>query len=73
MAFTTWSALKTSILDAIADGSILTQSYTIAGRTRTFRNLDEVMRFLSLCDRMIAAEGGGMTAYATFKDPGSAS
>jgi len=57
MAFTTWSALKTSILDDIASGSVLTQSYSIAGRSRYFRTMTEVVDFLKFCDTQIAAEG----------------
>ena len=54
MAFSTWNALKTQILDALADGSILTRQYQIGGRMHTFRSLDEVMEFLKYCDTMIA-------------------
>lgn len=71
MAFTSWSALKTQILDAIADGDILTSEYSIGGRTQRFRSMDEVEKILNLCDRMLGSENGGMTAYANFKDPGS--
>ena len=56
MAFTTWSALKTSILDDIASGSVLTKSYSIANRTRTFRDMSEVVSFLKFCDEQILAE-----------------
>jgi hypothetical protein len=53
MAFTTWQALKTSILDDIADGSILTKSYSIGTRTRVFQSMAEVIEFLKFCDDQI--------------------
>ncbi len=56
MAFTTWSALKTSILDDIANGSILTKSYAIGDVNRTFRDLREVTEFLKFVDYQVAAE-----------------
>ncbi len=59
MAFTTWSALKTAILDDIASGSILTKSYSVADRTRTFRDMGEVIEFLKFCDQQIVSEVSG--------------
>lgn len=56
MAFTTWSALKTSILDDIANGSVLTKAYSVGDVTRTFRDLREVMEFLKFIDFQISAE-----------------
>ena len=56
MAFTTWSALKTSILDDIASGSVLTKSYAVGDVNRTFRDLREVMEFLKFIDFQISAE-----------------
>lgn len=69
MAFTTWSALKTAILDGIANGDVLTASYAINGRSHTFRNLDEVSRFLQFCDLQIIAEGGARVNYVAFGRP----
>jgi len=56
MAFSTWSALKTSILDDIANGSILTKSYAIANRTRTFKDMADVVIFLKYIDEQILYE-----------------
>ncbi len=56
MAFTTWTALKTKILDDIASGSVLTQSYDIGNRSRTFRSLKDVIEFLKFCDYQIETE-----------------
>jgi hypothetical protein len=69
MAFTTWTALKTAILNAIADGSILTSSYTINGRTINFRTLKEVTDYIVFIDQQIASEGGGARTFASFKNP----
>jgi len=53
MAFTTWAALKTAILNDLADGSVLTQHYSIDGRSRSFHSLAEVREFLAFCDSKI--------------------
>ncbi len=70
MAFIDWSSLKTAILNDIADGSILTKAYSIGNRSRTFRDLSDVMEFLRFIDMQIGAVSGGKTAYASFKRPG---
>jgi len=56
MAFTTWTALKTQILDDIAAGSILTRSYSIGTRSRTFTSMAEVIDFIKFCDYQITCE-----------------
>ncbi|HOS77024.1 MAG TPA: hypothetical protein PLL15_03210 [Syntrophales bacterium] len=56
MAFTTWTALKAQILDDIAAGSILTRSYSIGSRSRTFNTMTEVIEFLKFCDYQITCE-----------------
>lgn len=66
MAFTTWATLKTTILNALKDGSILTKSYTLNDRTMTFRDLGEVMDFLKFIDQQIASESGSGRTYAKF-------
>lgn len=72
MAFVDWATLKTSILNDIANGSILTKAYTIGNRSRTFRDLSEVMEFLKFVDLQVgASSGGSKTAYASFSRPGS--
>lgn len=58
MAFTTWAALKQSILDDITAGAVLTQSYSVDGQSRTFRSMGEVTDFLKFCDYMTAQESG---------------
>lgn len=56
MAFTSWEDLKDTIKDAIKDGSILTKSYSIEGRSHTFRDMGEVLKLLEYIDTQIAAE-----------------
>ncbi len=70
MAFTTWTALKAAILDAVADGSILTKSYSVEGRTHVMRDASDIKALLQMCDEQIAAEGSGFTTnLATFERP----
>jgi len=69
-AFTSWSVLKTAVLDALMAGNIFAGSYSIGGRSISFRSLREVQDFLSFCDMQISAEAGGATAYAKFERPG---
>lgn len=59
MAFTSWAALKAAILDDMASGSILTQSYSFGNRSRSFRNMAEVIEFLKYCDYQIEVESRG--------------
>lgn len=69
--FTTWAALKTQILNALSNGSILTEEYEITGRRRRFRSLKEVREMLDYCDMMTGSTTeGGLTAYASFKKSG---
>lgn len=70
--FTTWSALKTAILNDLSNGSALTKSYSIKGRARSFQDLDQVRKFLELCDmEIMAAEGdSGRQTLAQFERPG---
>ena len=73
MAFTSWSALKTQILDDIVSGKALVSGYSIGGRSISFRNFTEIRGFLEYCDMQIKAGGGltGGTAYAKFERPGA--
>jgi hypothetical protein len=62
MAFTTWSALRTSIKDAIADyiaGSPCTGEYSINGRRLVYRSVDDLKKLLLLTYEMEELEGGG--------------
>lgn len=73
MAFTSWSALRTAIKDAIADyvaGSPITGSYTINGRQMTYRSIDELKKLLQLTYEMEDIESAGdysnRQSYGTF-------
>lgn len=69
MAFTTWSALKTTILNDLADGSARTRRYSVGERQVEFHSLKEIMDFLAYCDVMILGESGVRTNLVTFKVP----
>ncbi len=69
MAFTTWTALKTAILDDLQNGSVLTKSYAVDGRRREFQDLRQVQEFLAYCDQQILAESGGRCNFAKFVRP----
>jgi len=62
MAFTTWTALRTAIKDAIADhiaGSPCTGSYTKGTRTITYRSFDELVGLLEKTYQLEALESSG--------------
>ena len=58
MAFTSYTALRTAVLDAIADGSILTSGYSFMGRQHTFRSLDEATKLVDWLEQKIGEEAG---------------
>lgn len=62
--FTSWSALRTSLLDALATNPLILigQSFLIAGRTIALRSIPDIEALLALCDRMIAEESRGSSA-----------
>ena len=62
MAFTTWSALRTAIKDAIADyvaGSPVTGEYSIGGRTLRYRSIEDLKNLLKLTYEMEDLETAG--------------
>lgn len=68
MVFTSWSILKTAILDDLASGKSLVGGYSIGGRSISFKSLIEVQNFICFCDIQIKA-GDNSTAYAKFERP----
>lgn len=68
IAFTSFSALRTQLLDDLAAGKVLTSAYSIGGRSISFRSLKEVTDYLATLDVLIKAEGGGGYSYAAFKE-----
>ena len=73
MAFTTWTALETEILNDMADQNWTTKSYAVAGRSRTIRDVSELEDLLNYVRRMkiIAGEGGAAFVPRTYAKPRS--
>jgi hypothetical protein len=76
--FTTWSAFRTAVLNAMAsyvsDGSMITKSYsTPDGRTHNIRSFDELKKLLEYANKMADLESAGSDGpvrnYARFKNP----
>lgn len=68
--FTTWAALKTAVLNDMSNGSVLTKSYGIEGRSRSFQTLAEVKDFLTFCDMHTAsASEGSRYTHVQFERP----
>ena len=58
--FTTWSDLETQLLNDLADGAWRrTQSYTLAGRSVTYRSFLEFQQILAMVKKEAALERGG--------------
>ena len=53
----------------MADGSVLTRSYSMEGHMRSFHTLTEVRKFLQFCDMQIMAQSGTRENLVTFKRP----
>ncbi len=70
--FTTWSALKTQILNDFSNRNTMIVEYrTPLGTTVKVRTIAELKEAISLCDEMIAAETGDLDTYAQFDRPGA--
>lgn len=66
MAFTTFSALKTAILDAIADsvdGAPCTGEYAIGGRVMKYRSYDELLALYDKISILAAKETGPRRSF----------
>lgn len=66
MAFTTFSALKTAILDAIADsvaGKPCTGEYTVGSRTMKYRSYDELLALYDKISVLAAKESGPRRSF----------
>lgn len=55
--FTTWTALKTQLLDDFAKGLHSRKSYTCGDTTVEFRNFSEFRDMLAFVENRAAAEG----------------
>jgi len=73
MAFTTWSALYTQMLDDMTSGSWRTASYSIGGRTRTYKTFAEFKEALEYVKGMADIDGGDQVARTYPRPRGSAS
>lgn len=58
LAFTTWSALLTTLKDALADGSWATQSFEVDGMKKTYRSIDEFMALYKEVERRANVDAG---------------
>jgi len=74
MAFTTWAALRTSMLDAIADsiaGTPCTGEYSIGNRRLTYRSYDELVKLYEKTYELEALESSGdpakMVSYGKYR------
>lgn len=67
MAFTTWAALRTSLLDALAAlaaGNPYTEEYTIGSRKHTIRSSDDIMKLIRLTYEMESTENAGQNVVS---------
>lgn len=74
MAFTTWTALRTAIKDAIADhvaGTPCTGEYAIGNRRLRYRTFDELINLLQKTYELEAIENAGepssMVSYSRYR------
>jgi len=70
MAFTTWEALKTSILDAMADsilGSPCTGEYEINGRKMKYRSYEELQRLYEWVKIQSARASGPRRSFGRYR------
>jgi hypothetical protein len=68
--FTTFSALKIAILDAIADsvaGSPCTGEYQIGGRTMKYRSYEELMSLYKEVSVLAAKESGPRSSFGRYR------
>jgi hypothetical protein len=70
MAFTTWTALKTSILDAIANhvaGAPCTGEYEIEGQRMKYRSFDELERLYNFASKQAARETRTRRSFGRYR------
>lgn len=73
MAFTTWAALYSSMLDDLATGSWRGKSFQVGDRTMTYRSFQEFRDALEYVKMMSQQEAGSLTARVYAKQGGRAS
>ncbi len=74
MAFTTWAALRTAMLDAIADsvaGTPCTGEYAIGNRRLTYRSYEELVKLYEKTYVLEGLESSGdpasMVSYGSYR------
>lgn len=70
MAFTTWAALKTQMLDDLAAGNWRTESYQVGDMQKKFRTFKDFMEVLNYVTDMAAVEAGTVTSRVYAKQGG---
>jgi len=73
MAFTTWAALKSKLLDDLESGAWKYKSYSIGGRTTTYSSFSEFKELLDFVEKKAAEEAGTFSARVYAKQGGRAS
>ena len=68
MAFTTWAALKTQMLDDMASGSWKSASYSMAGQSRTYTTFENFKAALEYVEYR-AGQEAGTTPGRTYARP----
>jgi hypothetical protein len=70
MAFSSWTTLKSSILDAIADhvaGKPCTGEYEIEGHRMKYRSFDELQRLYEFASKQAARESRTRRSFGRFR------
>ncbi len=70
MAFTTWAALKTAILDAIANhvaGTPCTGEYEVDGQRMKYRSFDELERLYDFACKQAAKASRTRRSFGRFR------
>ena len=68
MAFTTWTALKTELLDDLQSGKWKIKSYSIGEFARTFASVDDFLKMLHYVTTQASTEASG-TSGRTYARP----
>lgn len=69
--FTTWTALRQTLLDDFAKGAHMRKSYSVGDTTITFRDFSEFREMLQFVEAKAAAESSSPTPKRTYAGMGS--
>ena len=70
MAFTTWTALYTAMLDKLASGDFNLGSVTANGKTIAYKSHKEFLDLLNFCELKAKAESGDFVPRTYAKQGG---